>query len=200
MFASGSHLAVSASVHLSPELMGTLSATAFRSRGKMPSFWDTGRWLSVLPHIWNRAGLILPIKQGSAGVHPAGGWIPQPSDVLTPTGRLWAGCVSSKRCHPEFRGREKCNYIVLHEKWNETDREREGGWERRREAVREIQSYYLCSDNSLAEMEGLWWWAQCVFLWCQSGELRIIYSWVYISNAFWLAKLLVLLASGLYNG
>lgn len=126
MFASGSHLAVSASVHLSPELMGTLSATAFRSRGKMPSFWDTGRWLSVLPHIWNHSGLILPIKQGSAGVHPAGGWIPQPSDVLTPTGRLWAGCVSSKRCHPEFRGREKCNYIVLHEKWNETDREREG--------------------------------------------------------------------------
>lgn len=72
--------------------------------------------------------------------------------------------------------------------------------ERGRGVEREIASYYLCSDNSLAEMEGLWWWAQCVFLWCQIGDLRIIYSWVYISNAYWLAKLFVLLASGLYSG
>lgn len=42
MFTEGFHLAVSASVHLSPELMGALSTTAFRSWGGLCHFktWD----------------------------------------------------------------------------------------------------------------------------------------------------------------
>lgn len=82
---------------------------------------------------------------------------------------------------------------------NET-RETEKGAERGGRGLvgRGIESYYLCSDNSLAEMEGLWSWAQCVSFWCQIGDLRIIYSWV--SNTYGLVKLSALLALGFCSG
>lgn len=182
MFTSGFHLAASASAHFSPELMGVLSTTAFRSGG-----WLCHPETRGSLDVWNRAGLVFAATCGGA-----------PSRWLTSTA-FW--CLDTHRTSAS----PVCRYQTLLPriqwqrdvitlccmKYETRETQREGG------KTRETESYYLCSDNSLAEMEGLWWWAQCVSFWCQIGDLRIIYSWVYMSNAYLLPKLFVLLAAGL---
>ncbi len=135
MFASGFHLAVSASVHLSPELMGALSTTAFRSRGRRCHFetWDFDcqyYYMSEIEQDWFcwLSSVILGCTQQVVDFHSRlMSWHPQDISGLG---------VSVSNVATLEPVAERCNYIVLREKWNERDREREeGGRERNRKLL-----------------------------------------------------------------
>lgn len=137
MFTSGFHLAVSASTHLSPKLMGALLRTAFRSRGRRCHFeaWDFDcqyYYVSAIVQDW--------FCRSSSDVR---GWTQQVVDFHSrlmswhPQDVCGLGVTVSNVATLDSVA-ERCNYIVLHETWNERDRERgrkEGGRERNRKLL-----------------------------------------------------------------
>lgn len=132
MFTSGSHLAVSASAHPSPELMGALSTAAFQIRRKMPSSGDAGLLI---------VSINTYLKSCRTGFCPSSGDVRgcaqqvvdfhsrlmsrHPQDVCGPG-------VSVSNVATLDSPAERCNYIVLHEKWNDRDRGVGGGGGRER--------------------------------------------------------------------
>lgn len=122
------HLAASASVHLSPEVMGALSAAAFRSRGRRCHF-ET--WGFDFQYCYTSEIVQDRFCRSSSDVRGCTQQVV--SDVLTPAGRLRTWCVSIKRCHPEFCGREMQLHCVAEQIKRETERERQRTRKKERE-------------------------------------------------------------------
>lgn len=116
MFTSGSHLAVSASAHPSPELMGALSTAAFQIRRKMPSSGDAGLLIvSINTYLKSCRTGFCPSSSDVRGCAQqvvdfhSRLMSRHPQDVCGPG-------VSVSNVATLDSPAERCNYIVLHEK------------------------------------------------------------------------------------
>ena len=147
---------------------------------KTVSFQNTGLWLSVLLHMWNRCFDRAATCRGAPSRWSASTavW------CLDPHRTSVSLVFQTQTLRPWMQWQRDVITLSM--------RERQGG--------REFKVITFAVTTQWQRLGCLWWWAQCVSLWCQIADLRIIYSWVYISNACWMAKLFVLLALGLNSG